>query len=232
MDQRQIYARGADRYHRLVAAEDADGRLGPALARALGGASNPGGPVVEIGAGTGRVTDLLVGLGLTVIATEPSPAMVTNAIDRGAGGPGRPWCLAEAAALPVRDASCVAAVAGWVFGHQIHWQPNRWRAEVAHSLDECDRVTGDGTVVVIETLGTGHAEPTPPPELVAYYDWLVHDAGFQRAWIRTDYAFPTVDEAAAAAGDFFGSAFAETVRANGWSRIPECTGIWTRGPSL
>jgi hypothetical protein len=69
--------------------------------------------------------------------------------------------------------------------------------------------------------------PAPPSrELAEYYAWLEEEQGFTRDAIRTDYLFASVDEAAAVTGFFFGAGFAERVRAEGWTRVPECTGIW------
>ena len=86
-----------------------------------------------------------------------------------------------------------------------------------------------GAVAIIETLGTGETEPAAPtPGLADYYDWLEKERGFQREVLRTDYVFPDVDTAASVTGCFFGPEFAERVRAERWTRIPECTGLWSR----
>ena len=73
VDHRRVYAGHADDYERLVAAEDADGRLLPALAALVPLA---GARVLEIGVGTGRVTELLVGAGARVVGCEPAAAML------------------------------------------------------------------------------------------------------------------------------------------------------------
>ena len=77
---RRIYRDRADEYDALVGAEDCDGRLRPAL-EAI--APLAGATVLEAGAGTGRVTRLLLAAGARVVATEPEPAMlalVTSAL--------------------------------------------------------------------------------------------------------------------------------------------------------
>lgn len=224
MDYHNVYASGADRYHELVSAEDVDGNLGPAIAPFL----PTGSRVVEVGAGTGRLTRVLHSLGLDVLATEPSAAMLSEAVQQRTFGAGRHPCRAEALHLPVRSSSFDAAVAGWVFGHQILWRPSDWQAAIAGFIAECGRVTGNGTVLLIETLGTGAESPDPPPELLDYFAWLEHDHSFERRWIRTDYAFPNVELAAKAVGGFFGADLADAVRRHRWSRVPECTGIWVR----
>ena len=82
---------------------------------------------------------------------------------------------------------------------------------------------------MIETLGTGEERPRPPsPELAEYYAWLEGEQGMERLAIRTDYRFPDAAAAARATGFFFGGEFAARVQREGWSRIPECTGLWWR----
>ncbi|HEU4731008.1 MAG TPA: hypothetical protein VFT22_24105, partial [Kofleriaceae bacterium] len=68
----------------------------------------------------------------------------------------------------------------------------------------------------------------PTPELDEYFTWLERVQGLERRAIRTDYQFSDADTAARVTGFFFGDAFADRVRRAGWSRIPECTGVWSR----
>jgi hypothetical protein len=108
--------------------------------------------------------------------------------------------------------------------------PNDWRAQIELALNEMRRALRQGgTLVVIETLGTGTVVPAPPaPELAEYVAWLETAQGLERRAIRTDYVFPDVETAANVTGFFFGNDFAARVRAELWSRVPECTGIWWR----
>ncbi len=226
MDFQDIYDSGADGYDALVGAEDADGNLLPAIGAVV---ALDGRLAVEVGAGTGRVTKLLRRAGARVVATELAADMVRVGSCATGSDDGVVWCRASAPALPVRDGVADAVVAGWVVAHQREWEPDSWPAVVTGFLDEMRRVLRPGgTTVLIETLGTGFDEPSPTPELAEYYEWLETTHGFQRSWIRTDYQFASVDEAATVTGAFFGPDFADTVRANGWARVPECTGIWWR----
>jgi len=140
---------------------------------------------------------------------------------------------ADAAELPIDAASASVALAGWVFGHQRSWNADEWRTTIGRCLRELERVlVPGGTIVIIETLGTGSDRPAPPrPELAEYYAWLENDEGFRRCEIATDYRFASVDEAAEVTGFFFGNDFAERVRKNDWSRVPEWTGLWSRQTS-
>ena len=106
----------------------------------------------------------------------------------------------------------------------------RTAAAIGRALAELERaLRPGGTLVVIETLGTGRTEPAPPtPELAEYFAWLEGEQGMRRVAIRTDYRFADVEAAARATGFFFGAEFAARVRREGWARVPECTGLWWR----
>jgi hypothetical protein len=79
----------------------------------------------------------------------------------------------------------------------------------------------------METLSTGSLTPAPPTEALAhYYAWLEADWGFNRQEIQTDYQFASVEEAVARTEFFFGPGLAATIRRQGWSRLPEWTGVW------
>jgi ubiquinone/menaquinone biosynthesis C-methylase UbiE len=229
VDHRRVYSGHADDYERLVAAEDADGRLLPALAALVPLA---GARVLEIGVGTGRVTELLVGAGARVVGCEPAAAMLDVA-RRKLERFGNHGC--ELHPLTVQQFTAPGtdfdlAIAGWVLGHFVEWFVATWRHEIGAALDKMQAALAPGGVLaIIETLGTGHTTPTAPtPGLADYYRWLEQDCGFQRTALRTDYVFSDVDTAASVTGAFFGPSFADQVRRERWSRVPECTGLWTR----
>jgi ubiquinone/menaquinone biosynthesis C-methylase UbiE len=74
----------------------------------------PGPRVLDLGAGTGKLTAVLTALGVDVIAVEPDPAMLTElcrALPSVRALPGR------AEAIPLPDA-CVDAV---LAAHALHW---------------------------------------------------------------------------------------------------------------
>jgi ubiquinone/menaquinone biosynthesis C-methylase UbiE len=231
MDQERIYAEHAAEYDALVSAEDCDGHLLPAI-EAI--APLAGAKVLEVGAGTGRVTRLLVAGGARVVAVDRSPAMLDVARRHleVLGAPGR-WELRceDARTLSVDEGSADLVLAAWVFGHFRSWFAPRWQDEVGQALARMERALRKpgGALVLVETLGTGREDPAPPsPELAEYFAWLEQVQGMARAAIRTDYLFPDVETAARITGFFFGDAFGERVRREGWARVPECTGIWWR----
>lgn len=226
MDYHSVYRSNAEQYQALVGAEDVDNNLDRALGESVDLSEAN---VVEIGAGTGRVTRILSHAGARVSATEPAAAMISVAKRMAEGDASTTLCQAEAGSLPFPADTFDLAIAGWVYAHQREWSPDSWRTVVAGFVDEAQRIiAADGSIVLIETLGTGHEEPNPPDELEEYYRWLESSLGFRRSWIRTDYQFASVEQAAEITGAFFGPEFAALVVERGWSRVPECTGIWIR----
>jgi hypothetical protein len=103
-------------------------------------------------------------------------------------------------------------------------------SKVALILEEMERTAKPGgKVIILETLGTGATSPSPPaPELAEYYQWLEESQGFKRTEIRTDYLFPSLEEAVDGTNFFFGDALSEKILENNWQRLPEWTGIWSK----
>ena len=225
MDQREIYESHAERYQQLVAAEDREGNLPRAI---LAVSDVRDRRVVEVGAGTGRITRLLASEGAgEIVACDRSRAMLSVAA--GSVPESVRLLRADARALPLVDGWGELAVAGWVFGHFRYWMPSHWRESIGAALDEVGRVLRPGSpVVVIETLGIGSAEPAPvTSKLGEYYAWLEQERGFRRTAIRTDYELGTVDEAARTLGFFFGQDVADRIRREQWTVVPEWTGVWS-----
>ncbi len=83
-----------------------------------------------------------------------------------------------------------------------------------------------GTIIILETLGTGYETPHSPDSLMAYYAFLEEEEGFSSTWIRTDYQFESLTEAEALTRFFFGESMADKVISEDPVILPECTGIW------
>lgn len=227
VDFKTIYASQAEKYDRLVAREDYRGNILSALTQIqpLAGAD-----VVEMGAGTGRLTRLLVPLVRSIFAVDISSHMLAQA-KASLSATGRPnWSLATAdnRCLPLATGIAGVALAGWSLGHSVGWYPETWRDEVNLALAEMRRVCRPhGTIILLETLGTGYTAPQPPSAALAtFYHWLETTHGFQATWIRTDYRFASVDEAAELTRFFFGDELADEISRNEITVLPECTGVW------
>ncbi|MFW5738937.1 MAG: class I SAM-dependent methyltransferase [Myxococcota bacterium] len=224
----RIYQDDADRYERLIGYEDHAHEVEQAV---LGCVSLEQADVVELGAGTGRLTRWLVKHARTLRGFDQSAAMLEVARRALVAQRASNWSLsvADHRQLPLSGGVADVAIEGWAFGHLVE-DAEPWLAPARDALREMRRVVRPGgALVLLETLGTGVSEPAPPNDrLGALYEWLERDEGFERIVIRTDYAFPSVDEAEALCRFFFGDALADRVRRDQLQVVPECTGLWWR----
>lgn len=223
-----IYAARAAEYHQMIAAEDADGQLLPALERV---AAPRGKRIVDLGTGTGRLPLLLGGQAARMVGLDLHRDMLLqNAEQRRRHGGQWDLLQGDMRRLPFAAASADIVTAGWAIGHMRSWFADDWRSQIGQVLQEMQRVAAPGgALIILETLSTGSRAPMPPNAALAeYYDWLERDWGFRRDTIATDYHFASLDEAVARTEFFFGPELAARIRAEGWSRLPEWTGVWSR----
>lgn len=222
-----IYAKHAHRYEALVVREDYQGNILRALE-----AIHPleGQSVVEFGAGTGRLTLLLAPLVRSIRAYDGSAHMLEVATSKLQKTGLSNWKtgVADNTRLPEPDSAADVAIEGWSFAHAVGWYPDSWQQEIGKALAEMRRIVRPGgTLILMETMGTGSETPTPPNEgLAACYAWLEQEQGFSHRSIRTDYQFESLAEAESLTRFFFGDEMAETVLKRNWVILPECTGIW------
>lgn len=222
----KIYRRRAADYHRMVQPEDADGNLLPALEQV---APLNGRRILDLGSGTGRLPLLLDGLTAQVVALDLHTGMLREHLhQRELHSGGWPLLRADMHALPVTAGWADVVTAGWAIGHFVGWYGAEWPAQIDRVLKEMHRVVRPGgALIIIETLTTGSLTPAPPTKgLARYYHRLETTWGFSRQEIRTDYQFDSVDDAVARTEFFFGAELSAKVRANGWARLPEWTGVW------
>lgn len=222
-----IYAQHADQYDAMVEREDVEGNL-PAAIQSI--AALAGRHVVELGAGTGRVTRLVAPHAKSIHAFDGSAHMLDVARGHLEKSGLSNWKLgvAENNHIPLADGCADVVVEGWSFGHLTGWYPDDWRSRLAEVMGEVRRLARPGgTILLIETLGTGFETPHVVTDgLGALFAVLAWEYGCQSKWIRTDYTFESVDEAERMARFFFGDGLGDRVRREQISRLPECTGLW------
>ncbi|WP_371862409.1 class I SAM-dependent methyltransferase [Cellulomonas hominis] len=107
----------------------------------------PGGPLLDVGCGTGRVAAHLAASGVDVLGADLSPGMVAAARR---AHPGLPFLVAAADALPLPDA-CAGGVLAWY--SVIHTAPAGLAAVVA----ELRRVARPGAPL-LAAFQAGHGE--------------------------------------------------------------------------
>ncbi|MEP7291553.1 MAG: class I SAM-dependent methyltransferase, partial [Chloroflexota bacterium] len=206
------------------AREDYEGNLLPALqsVRPFAGLD-----VVELGAGTGRLTAQIAPLAKSLLALEFSEHMIAVLRQK---LPAVTTLAADNRALPLANRSADVTIAGWAIAHSVEWYPETWREETGKTIAEMFRVLRPGgTAIILETLGTGNETPAPPNEgLAQFYQILENEYAFTLMALRTDYCFASPAEGQALLRFFFGDDLADRMVAEQLTILPECTGIWSR----
>ena len=225
-----IYGRHAEEYHELVAAEDWQGNLPRALKEIT---SFSGKTVVELGAGTGRVTMIVAPLCAKVLAFDGSQHMLDKAAAnlKTLGLDNVTLGVCDNKAVPLADASADIVIEGWSFGHTVSVAQSRWQNEADALLTESRRLLRPGgALIIMETLGTGFRMPAAPGAVLPlYYGYLEKQLGFAARWVRTDYRFPSLAEARRLVELFFNQMTDYDLVSGRQVIIPECTGIWWKG---
>ena len=224
---RRIYQTDGDRYEALISREDYQGNILRAIEEII---KLDGLDVLDLGAGTGRLTLLLAPRVKSIRSFDASAEMLRVCRERLVASGLSNWQvdMADHRQLPVPDHSADLVVSGWSVSYLSVWDQENGTAELDKWLEEMTRVLrSGGTILLFESLGTGNETPTRLEHVESTYQWL--DAhGFENKWIRTDYQFESVDEAAELAGFFFGVEMADQIRKKGCVILPECTGVWWR----
>ncbi len=226
-DFREMYFTHAAEYDALIACEDYQGNLFKALTSLRSFAQAD---IVEWGAGTGRLTLMAAPYARSILAADRSAAMLTRAAAKLRAVDGLRWQMAVAdhQHVPAADRSADLILAGWTIPYVLAPYERDGYNNLARVLAEMQRVLRPGgTVIIIDTLGTGFSEPhIVSPHLGAYFHWLEDDFGFQHTWVRTDYQFASLAEAVQTLEWFFGTELTDRVKAERWLIVPECTGLW------
>lgn len=223
--EKEVYENHAYQYERLIRREDYQNNL----LRIIGQLCPLTGlDVVEPGAGTGRLTRLLAPIVRSIQAFDIARPMLKVAKETMCEMKLSNWKLAVAdhRFMPLDSTCADLVISGWSFCYLAVWGGPGWCSTLETGLTELMRVLrSGGSIILIETMGTGHETPHPPEHLAGYYAWLA-EMGFQSTWIRTDYRFETLEEAGQLSSFFFGPRMEQDVLENKWLVLPECTGIW------
>lgn len=212
-------------YDDLVRYEDHQGNLSRLLADYL----PEGGHLLDVGAGTGRVSQLLEARAGQIASLDINLPMIKQARRYQHTREDSWWLLGgEISRLPFPNGWADLTIEGWALGHWMAWLKADWQPYITRALDEMSR-TSKGAVILIETLGTGATTPMPPNHgLATLYEYWETKQGFRRYEVRTDYQFPDVATAVRLVGFFFGPQLAQQLADSQSTHLPEWTGVWVR----
>ena len=215
----------ADDYERLISCEDYEGNIPKTL---FSIADFHGKTVVDLGTGTGRLSCMAAPFAREVVAVDYAPDMLRIAAEKLARIRADGWrtVLADMRRLPLQDRCADIVTAGWSICY-LASESGEGEQNLERVLGECDRILRDGgTLIILETLGTGHDEPVVQEFLRRYFDRLSGHYGFRHVQIRTDYRFGSPEEAAEIVRRFFGEEAGNKTRERGSRIVPEFTGVW------
>ena len=224
-DLKEIYHSAAERYQALVGREDYQGNLLPAI---LSIDPLVGKDILELGAGTGRISCLIAPIVNRLVATDISHHMLSYGKGRLGELSVANWHvgLASHRALPLASRTADVIVVGWSFCYAALDAGDDWQPALEEALLEVRRVLrSDGVLILIESLGTGFTTPNRPDVLVDYLAYL-EALGFESNWVRTDYCFTSKTEAYDLTTFFFGEAHMPMWETKAGVIVPECTGLW------
>lgn len=224
VDHNEIYRTEGQRYHQLVAAEDVDNNLRPAMEKVI---PLSGKRILDLGSGTGR-TPLII-QDAEMFTLELNWNMLNEQkVQRDKIKEKWEILQGDMRYLPYQNKTFDVITAGWAISNFPGLYGETWEIETTKVLKEMHRLVRDnGALIIIETMTTGSLTPAPPYERLAiYYEWLESQWGFTQQVIQTDYQFKTLEEAVELGGFFFGESLAEKIKENNWVRLPEWTGVW------
>ena len=225
--QRKIYQSEGERYEALVSREDYQGNIPRTIDEII---NVDGLDIMDLGAGTGRLTLILAPRVKSICAFDASAEMLRVCREKLIASGLTNWQVdvADHRNLPVKDHSVDLVVSGWSVSYLAVWNPEQANQELDRWLMEMGRVLRkDGVIILFESFGTGNESPIRLEHVETTYQWLDNN-GFLNKWIRTDYQFELLDEAVDLAGFFFGAEMADRVREKRMVILPECTGVWRR----
>ncbi|MBT7070709.1 MAG: class I SAM-dependent methyltransferase [Anaerolineae bacterium] len=202
--EKEVYEAHADQYERMIQREDHQGNILREIEKLVALENLD---VVDLGAGTGRLTRLLAPKVPSIRAFDASGHMLAKAAKSLEEMEMKNWetSVADHRKIPLADESVDLVVSGWSFCYLAVWGGEEWKTALEAGLTEMRRILKPGGMMILfETEGTGVSTPTPPAHLDGYFAFLA-EAGFGSRAFRTDYSFASLSEAEELSTFFFGA---------------------------
>lgn len=220
-DHKEVYKNKTLEYDLLISREDYEGNLLKSIKEIRDISSLD---IIDMGAGTGRITSLLIPYCRTITSLDISKEMLEIAVSK---MDGLKSIAADNRFIPLKGNIAHMVISGWSIGYLVEWCEGDWHMEIDRALNEMKRLLlPGGVVIIIESLGTGYETPRPPNDKLRDYYCYLEEKGFSKKWVRTDYRFSSSEEADRLVRGFFGHTLGDRIVKNNMSILPECTGIW------
>jgi ubiquinone/menaquinone biosynthesis C-methylase UbiE len=187
--------------------------------------------VADLGAGTGRLTCMVAAQSKSIAAVDFAADMLKVTANKLSQMALTNWktSVSDLRQIPLEDQSIDIVIAGWSICYLGSSNHQEWKENLLLIMKEINRVLRpNGTIIILETLGTGNEQPTPPDFLINYFETLGDQYRFNHKAIRTDYQFDSVQQAEELCREFFGDLLGDRIIKEQSRIVPECTGIWWR----
>lgn len=147
-EHQNVYRTEAERYEALVSREDYQGNILREIQRVT---LLKDMDVVELGAGTGRITCLLAPLVRSITAFDASAAMLDVARRKLVDQPSRNWRLlaADNRRIPLPYHCADLVISGWSICYLADWGGADWQVQLFISLAEMKRLLRPGGTIIL-----------------------------------------------------------------------------------
>ncbi len=217
----EIYNHNAIEYDELVMFEDYNQNLSTFIKSIINGKK-----ILELGAGTGRVTQMYIDHVDQVICCDRASHMLEHAKKNLARYNDKIFyeCI-DNRNINQLDIKVDGIIEGWALGHTAIDEYRHLEEFTSNLMSDLQgKLNKNGFMLFIETMGTNTENPKIPDiRLEEFYHLLEEKFGMKRYIIRTDYKFNTIDDARRILSFFFGDQLKQSIQSN---IIKEFTGVW------
>ncbi len=223
---REIYTKHSYEYDELVSHEDYQNNLSKTLLKHFDFKDKT---VIELGTGTGRLTKLYIQQVEHVYCFDRSQHMLEKAKENLRGEKDKvTFDICDNEAIDSIQQNADIVIEGWSFGHTVGDNKGQIEQTVEKLFSDCSALLNpNGTVIIIETLGTNMKKAGPPSDsLKQFYELLENKHCFTQQIIETDYLFKSALEAERIMGYFFGEEMSTALQHSPTKKIKEYTGFW------
>ena len=222
----EIYQKNSFEYDELITHEDYLGNLHKTL-HAIFNFNEKS--VIELGTGTGRLTQLYIQKVKKAYCYDNSNHMLNKArINLKEYQEKILFSVCDNNEINKIKEKADFVIEGWSFGHAVNDIDCNIFSVTDNLVENCKSLLNkNGKIIIFETLGTNTKTPTAPTKaLKTFYSYLEDKHKFKRVVIDTDYRFKTADEAVRVMGFFFGEKMAESLSKLNNNIVKEFTGMW------